>query len=617
MAEPITQAEKLLIAQIEAEGRERLKIRVRDFNASPVKSETCKTCLLKYRDDFGRMIPMCRLGADVAGGIQDQTGALSSLTPDEQTLMQVYRDPVLWAKLEFGWEAYWYQSGAIRCSSQRKLYRYGRRTGKTASLIVEILWCAWTKPNKKPNEAYNVLIVCPYDKQVTLIFDRLREMIGKSRRVSDSVVRDTANPQRIELSNGAIILGVSAGVRSGGNADQVRGQDGDLIVLDEAAMLDDKSIESILAILTTDPNCRIIASGTPTGTRNQFYIWSTNKVLGYREFHFTSRVAPSWSAEVEMFYRQTYSATGFAQEFMAEFGEEEAGVFQQKYIDASVTKYDLSDCLHEARNLYCMGVDWNSVGHGTHIIVQEYDTTSNMFRVVAKEVVETSEFTQDTAINRILYLDSIWHCNYIYVDVGFGGHQIETLRRIGMSMPGSNLAQKLKPVDFGSKTEIKDPRTQQAIKKYTKPLIVDLAARRLESYQCILPTSEDYQIGLVGQIRAFKVENYGRDGRPVYSSENDHTLVAWMLTIFGLIMEYTDLAKTAVTSRVRFAEPPQHRPTREQDEDRPKTGIKAEPRWDPPKLSMHEVIRGMQTGRIPDMTRRRHSSLARPRRTSF
>lgn len=540
-------------ANVRKNARERLVNHTAKYNESGCNSALCKTCLLKYRDtESGLLWPQCKMSADVQVERQKRFGLLDKLSPEERMVYQYTRDPVIWAKVMFDYEARWYQMELLRCTSQKKVARCGRRVGKTDALAVKILHASYTKPGRKPNERYTVLVICPYEKQVEVIFRRIREFIGQCPELKNSIKRDVANPHQIEFDNMATIIGVSAGVRTGAKADQIRGQDADFLALDEADYLDEGSIESILAIFASKSDCILWASSTPTGARSYFYKWCKNKSSGFREFHYPSSVSPDWTPETELMFREQYTEAAYNREFMAEFGEEDAGVFQHRYVQRSLYDYDIETYQKDPNNLYSMGVDWNSTGFGTHIVVTEYNTSSHKFRVVAKEIIDVSEFTQMAGIEKILQMDSYWDCEFIYVDAGYGTTQVEFLKKYGLDNPRSRMGKKLKPIEFGGKTQVRDPYSQEIVKKHTKPLIVELCARRLESLQVEFPTSEDGARGLVGQVRVFRVEKYGRDGQPIYSQGEDHTLIAWMLSVFALIMEFTDLAKITPTTRVAF-----------------------------------------------------------------
>ena len=161
------------------------------------------------------------------------------LSPVEQAkLARIMADPVLWAKAfvvsnnaatkKYGpWEARDYQAEMLRDNSLRKVYRCGRRTGKTEVMIIDGFHKACTHKN------FRILYVTPYENQVNLIFMRMRELIHDSPLLKKQVVRMKNSPYTIEFSNGSTILGFTTGASSGSGAASIRGQRADHIFLDE------------------------------------------------------------------------------------------------------------------------------------------------------------------------------------------------------------------------------------------------------------------------------------------------------------------------------------------------------------------------------------------------
>lgn len=160
-------------------------------------------------------------------------------TIERAKLAQIMKDPVLWAqaflishnagtKKTGPWEARWYQKEMLRDRSLRKVYRCGRRTGKSEVMVVEGLWRAST--NKS---GYRVLYVTPYETQVNLLFMRMKELIAESPLLKSQVVRTKSSPYMIEFANGSTIMGFTTGASSGSGAASVRGQKADWLYLDE------------------------------------------------------------------------------------------------------------------------------------------------------------------------------------------------------------------------------------------------------------------------------------------------------------------------------------------------------------------------------------------------
>lgn len=465
-------------------------------------------------------------------------------------------DPVTWAYTELGWQPYWYQEEILCCTSQFKAVRAGRRVGKTASLSLLALWYGVT------NKHFEVLIVCPFVAQVAKIMDNIRELISKSPSVANSVVRDVkSSPQVIEFANGSKLRGFAAGGSSSGKSDQIRGQDADLIIMDEVDYIADSDIEVIMAILSSNQNVRVFVSSTPRGVRSRLFEWSRNKDGAWKEFWYISAEGPGWKPSTEAFYKQLYSTGGFSREFLAEFGEEMAGVFRSQDLQKSIFQYTYDECKPDNNNCtYTIGVDWNKIT-GTHICVVERPKQGQIsYKLVDKVIIRKSEFTQMEAVRAIQELDAKWHASYIYCDAGYGHTQIEMLWAEDKKYPQSMYRQRVKPIEMNSNIMIYDPILKQEIKKPAKPLMVYLAAHQLERGRIMFPKSEDTatpivpdelpfaDIGVVQQARSFMVTKISPTGRETFSQDYEHTLTAWMLAIMAQLLEFADYQKISYDS---------------------------------------------------------------------
>lgn len=526
----------------------------------------CRRCMDYYgKNHNGRFYPPCNMTCQVQEREKEARGDYFGLTEAEITNQKVINNPVAFAKVMFDWEARTYQEELLLCSAKRKVVRAGRRIGKSESMAIAILWLIFTRPE------FRCIVICPYEYQVKLIFDVIRKMIQRSDIYKGEITRDVHDPHTIELRNGSYVVGFTAGVKTGEKANKVRGQGADAVFLDEVDYLDDGSIESLLALYADNREVMIWASSTPTGKRQHFFHWCNQKEMGWKEYHYTSRVSPQWDDETEMFFLSIYSNLGFTHEFEAEFGESETSVFRSKYVDLSLEDYEYKDISGPRKNqfgrdcIYVMGVDWNSAGVGTHIVVSEYDPGPKdpaqedlkrdyKIRVVYKEIVDPEEFTQQKAIERIVHLSMHWDVDWVYCDKGYGTTQIEELHQYGQKYPKSGLHKKVKAIDMGGKMEIRDPKTANSsiyVKKYIKTLMVEIAARRVEELQCRFPRSEDSRDGLVEQIRNYEIIRYAENGKPIYTKENEHTAVAWMLSVFALMTEYTGLVRGKVAKGIK------------------------------------------------------------------
>ena len=272
---------------------------------------------------------------------------MALLKSDQAKLAKIMKDPVAWAqaflrtfnpktgKIE-PWKARWYQVEMMTDKSKKRVYRCGRRTGKTETMVVESLFNVCTKRN------FRVLIVTPYETQVRLAFMRLNELIQESPVVKSMVVSNTKNPYMIKLSNDSAILGFTTGASSGGGAASVRGQRADLIVMDEVDYMSEADFDSVMIIAGERPEIRTVMSSTPTGKRSKFYQACTDPAMGFKEHFHPSTHNPNWCDEMEAEFRATLSDQGYVHEVEAEFGVQNTGVFDKDKVDLAKEIYNYS-----------------------------------------------------------------------------------------------------------------------------------------------------------------------------------------------------------------------------------------------------------------------------------
>lgn len=284
----------------------------------------------------------------------------------------VCESPILWAKVYLGWEARDYQDLILtQAKSVRSLVlRLGRRLGKTDSMCVLMLWFGYTQINKGLNNQYDILIITPYETQVDLIFKRLKQLIDGSPMMKQMIKRDIHH--KLELENGTVLTGLTAGSKSGNGAANTRGQRADVIVLDEVDYMGSDQITNVINIRNEEPErIRVIAASTPSGKHEEYYKWCTGashryapnsddmknyKFNGYEYVNnssgngWTEIFAPSIvnkgllkvNDETNRTYiedlRSELTEMRFVQEVMAEFGEEELGLYKERFIQSAIKR---------------------------------------------------------------------------------------------------------------------------------------------------------------------------------------------------------------------------------------------------------------------------------------
>lgn len=852
----------------------------------------------------------------------------------------IVSDPCLWAEEELKWKPRWYQEWYLECTCDSKVLRIGRRAGKSEVMIVECLHSMYT------NSHFTILMVAHFDSAVVKFFDKIREFIGKSPKLTESVQRDVKNPSRIEFKNGSKIVGFSLNPNQSAAADKIRGQDANLIVVDELDFIKDDDLDVLFAIKASHPNCKVIAASTPSGARNKFYqlcfpkgtkirvpgynskniediklgdtvldcvgrqdkvthlfeheytgplytfkfkknyrqlssteehphfvikkgktipkfiesskievgdrigvtlesdfpdrlsypelevsrkinlnnqhsakrliteghigivdervkksyketlafidkvnsdpklekalmrflgyylaeghicihdkkyingiqtthalnepaakevedlarllfpeativrkeqilktgsseyvrvysrvvgrvclhycgsihdrkkiensifgskfiedfietyhigdghisngarVWTTtsedvayqlwcfllskgrkssiskynrdnrktaylirelksnskqilffhgmpfleikeiekkpisekvfnfetkythtysaegfathncvNKNSGFKEFWFIAQESPVFTEETEKFFRNQFTESRYEREVYAVFGEAEEGVFKAKFIDKSISDYDIENSVPNPDGYYIFGVDWNKT-HGTHIVI--LSVGGGKLILVKKIVIPESEYTQTDGVNKIIELNEIWKPKYIFADRGYGSSQGEQIKKYGLRNPHTNLHNKFIDIAMNQHITYKDPETGLDVKKPAKPYLVQHTAKLLEDDCLVLPKSEDtdatesHNMGLVQQMRNYQVINISTFGLPMYSKENEHTLVAYFVACGGYILHEGDLAIVDYNTTIRgimFNGPPNTEDTLEQ-----------------------------------------------------
>lgn len=436
----------------------------------------------------------------------------------------------------------------------------------TFSMILHMVFYAFTNPDSKQ------LVVAPLGIQVDTIFKEVRKFIDQHPLLRLSLARSTKTPQYIEFGNGSVILGLSAGTSSGSSAKSLRGQGGDWVYMDETDYLSEEDINSIIGTtLENMSEVGIWCSSTPTGARKKFWEWCTyasdsyaitdkegflkekdidkyekhihrENGNGWVEYHYPSWVNPNWNDEMEAELKAMFSAQGYQHEVLAEFGEETTGVFNKKKIDDSKFDYTYEQMRKRGRfldRITVIGVDWDKYGDSTQIVVSEFDTDENRIRILERVEIPSTEFTFDNAVKKIKQLAEFWKPNKIYLDRGYGEYQVEVLKK--------KLGDIVKGIAFQSKIEVRDPTDNTIDKKEVKTFMVNQTSIMLERDQLMLSKHDEM---IYTQMERYQVVKRSVTGKPIFTSENEHALDAFMLTVLCFNLEYPDVAKLLEKQRI-------------------------------------------------------------------
>ena len=484
---------------------------------------------------------------------------------ERRKLQEIAEDPVKWAqaflrsfnpqtkKVE-PWIPRWYQVEMMRDRHTKKVYRCGRRIGKTETMVVEMLWQIFTKRN------FRVLMAAPYENQIRNMFTRLNELIKESPLLKSEIVKSTKNPYCIEMKNGSMILGFT----TGDDASSIRGQRADWIYIDEIDFMSEYCFEVVAAVAIERAEIGITCSSTPLGKRSHFYKMCTDPSMNYSQHFHPSTHNPNWNEQMEAELRAQLTAEGYVHEVLAEFGTQEKGVFPKDKLDEAMTYeyYAYNDLTYEQKikcereNSYpmmcdysksdpapynpfrTMGVDWDKYGASSSIIILDYDVIMQKFKVIKRVEVPRGEYSYDNAINKIVELNDIYNPSFIFCDAGSGEYQIERLHIIGDQNPHTGLKNKVRRWQFAQTIDVIDPITFETNKEPLKPFMVNQLTLAFERSNIMLSPFDDV---LHKQLVNYEVEKINANGKPVYTSVDEHFIDALGLAYLAFVLEFKEL----------------------------------------------------------------------------
>lgn len=480
---------------------------------------------------------------------------------DEQFRLYIMRDPVLWVRHILNANPRAYQVLILRDPSDRKILRAGRRLGKSWVLSAYILWYSWTTTNGR------TLVLAPFDAQVKLIYKEVLNLAENSTKVLKAIVRKPQTPHaEIDFSTGSAIRFFTTGSSSGGKSNATRGQEAQVIVLDEMDYMQQDDLVALYAMLQRthedDPEKVLIGASTPSGQKGAFYHWANSE--RFQEWWFPSYVNPMFTKDMEDEMKEHYSPNEYRREIEADWGESEEGVYAKKNLDrvflSEAWKYTAKRTSQEAE--YYIGVDWDKYGAGPNIGVVEKvpqdfddDRVAGLLRLSHREEIpKDSEYPLITATNRIIELNSLLEPNRIVVDRGFGEDQYERMAQYGVENPQTKLRDRLLPVNFSEKIELKDPFNKKVIKKHVKPYMVEILQRLIEGEEIFFPGHDS---DLYDQLAGYIVKKVNEAGRPIFEGLNgDHAHDAIALACLGYAKDHDklharpEIAKRAATARI-------------------------------------------------------------------
>ena len=274
-----------------------------------------------------------------------------------------------------------------------------RRQGKTyISNIIGQLICL------VPNS--HVLLMSPNYSLSQISFDLQRNLI---KHFDLEVIRDNAKDKVIELSNNSTIR-----MGSINQVDSVVGRSYDLIIFDEAALVDGRDAFNVALRPTLDKdNSKAIFISTPRGRNNYFaefyYRGFTDEFPEWASIKATWHENPRVSEEDIKEAKKTMSESEFAQEYMADFNVYEGQIWSFNH-ESQIA--DLSDFDTSKMDVFA-GLD---VGYKdpTAFCVIAYDWDEKKYYVL-DEYLDSERTTEQHAAQIRKMVDK-YNIDWIYID---------------------------------------------------------------------------------------------------------------------------------------------------------------------------------------------------------
>ena len=253
-----------------------------------------------------------------------QAAESSPENPPEPDPAQEEEDPAEFARLRLGFHPDETQSRVLRSDAPRGILNCTRQWGKSTVAAAKAVHRAHTRPGSL------VLVASPSERQSGELVRKASAMV---RALGQEPRGDGINTVSLLLQNGSRIVGIPGqpGPRSG---DRVRGFAVSLLILDEAAFMDEEIYHALRPMLAATGGDLWMFS-TPNGKQGFFHhtwVYGT----GWEKIAVPATACPRISAAFLEDERDALGPVKFLQEYMCEFTERDDALFDQLLIEEAM-----------------------------------------------------------------------------------------------------------------------------------------------------------------------------------------------------------------------------------------------------------------------------------------
>lgn len=304
------------------------------------------------------------------------------------------------------------QLAFTRSKAKRIVVVAGRRVGKTTGVAIKAV--------ESMLKGRRVLEAAPVSEQTNAFWDACKKALAEP--IAAGVIKKNETDRTLEIPGGGRIK-----CKTAFNADTLRGDYADLLILDEYSLMDPDAWNEVGAPMLLDNDGDAVFIFTPLRKNHAYHLFvraQADDTGRWEAYQFTSFDNPYLSREALDEITSDMTEEAYRQEIMAEFLEGEGIVFRNvaACLDAPQTTPDM----HQMHSLVA-GVDWGK---------QHDYTTISIGCTVCRQEVARDRFNQiDYAVqrDRLRALYEYWKPSYILAEANaMGDPIIEVLQREGL-----------------------------------------------------------------------------------------------------------------------------------------------------------------------------------------
>ncbi len=216
-----------------------------------------------------------------------------------------------------------WQAASLSLQSRSTIVVAPRQSGKSRSLAVLALHRAYSRPDQ------HALVVSAGESASRRLLAEAASIAIRSPLLAGSLVDE--NSGLLSLSNGSTIRSVPASERS------IRGWTVDLLLIDEAAQVDDDLIlAAALPTTSARPNAKIVLAGSPGPPEGVFYDFAQSTSDEVSVAHWALEDATWIAPEVIEQAREQLPPSAFEREFLGRFTDSGAeSIIPREWITAA------------------------------------------------------------------------------------------------------------------------------------------------------------------------------------------------------------------------------------------------------------------------------------------